>query len=209
MFFLASNKYILPIFKNIRRSIVYSNNLRHNLIETIDSNNFFDTLKQNLYEIDANHNYLLNTNKTLDSKSYFKQTILNDLKYFSANFNPEKKLLINKIRELDFSNLYNEYNYVKHPIEEYDLFTAYLIIWGNNAKTPIHFHSSYGCCILNLNGLWLENIYYKNGDKKNTNIFKSNTVSYIDNEIGSHEIKYLNLYPGVSVNIYSPSKELQ
>lgn len=203
----SSSKFILSkLNTNIFRSL--TTEINKDLINIIKATNNFYNLKQNLYSIGNKHYFDLEY-KSSYTKDYFKSHVLKELESFSKEINIEKSILVNKIRNIDCSYLYNEYNYFKYPLVEYDLFTAYLIIWGGNAKTPIHYHSSNGCCILNLDGLWLENIFDDSGNKIKSNILKSNSISYINNEIGSHQIIHLNSYPGISINIYSPSIELQ
>lgn len=205
---LSSSKFILSkLNTNVFRSLTTEINEELTNILKLSSN--FYNFKQNLSSI-RNHYAKSDLDfNSIYTKNYFKTKILTELESFSKEMHIEKKIFVDNIRRKDFSYLYNEYNYLKYPLVEYDLFTAYLIIWGINAKTPIHYHSSNGCCILNLDGLWLENIYDNSGIKIKSNILKSNSISYINNEIGSHQITHLNSYPSISINIYSPSIELQ
>lgn len=195
--------------KNNTRSFMFSRNIKSNLINSIIlSNNCFPNFKQNLEKININYEKKILRNNKLDSKKFFKENIIKELESFSKENMLEKRFICNKIHNIDHSAFYNEYNYYKLPLVEYDLFNAYLIIWGKASKTPVHYHAANGCCILKLDGLWLENIFDKYGNNIKSTIFKSNSISYIDNTIGSHQITYLNSYPGISINIYSPSKEL-
>ena len=104
---------------------------------------------------------------------------------------------------------FNEYNYFKYPFLKTDLLTAYLIIWNYNAETNIHTHPSNGCYILNLDGKWEETIYNtKNVEKR---IIHGRDVCFINNEIGSHKVKFIESdfsKVGFSLNIYSPTSEI-
>lgn len=105
---------------------------------------------------------------------------------------------------------FNDYNYFKYPFIKTDFLTAYLIIWNYNAETNIHTHPSNGCYILKLDGEWDETIYNSCNIEKR--IIKSRDVCFINDEIGSHKVKFLEndvSKIGFSLNIYSPSSKIE
>tara|TARA_B100000575_G_C23108106_1_gene639765 strand:- start:324 stop:971 length:648 start_codon:yes stop_codon:yes gene_type:complete len=207
MIFFSNFKNSFFAIKNCIR--FYSFSKGHNLESIIASNSSIDIFKKNLLLIDKNFETYIKPKSKETQQIYFKSSILNELNLLSFSLNLNKHSLIKEIRNYDYSNLYNEYNYYKYPLLNTDFCTAYFIIWGINAKTPLHYHSSNGCYMLTLDGMWKENIYNNKGVKKDSQIYKSNNLSFIDNTIGCHDIKYLNKeHVGLSINIYSPSIEL-
>jgi len=157
-------------------------------------------LKNNLSLI-RNRNELNNTTKYLDE--------------FLLNINKNKnKQEIDKIKSIistNYKNIeFNQYNYYKHIFCHTDFLSAYLIVWGKNAETNIHIHPSNGCFILNISGKWEETIYNSN-QQMNKRELNEDQISFIDNNIGSHKVKYLYEFtsnPGISLNIYSPTSEI-
>ena len=138
------------------------------------------------------------------------------------NLGNELEEISNKIKSDDINHLksvvsdnfyrinFNEYNYFKFPFLETDFLTAYLIIWNYNAETNIHTHPSNGCYILKLDGQWEETIYTSKHIEKR--LINSLDVCFINNEIGSHKVKFLEnkcSKVGFSLNIYSPTIEIE
>ena len=127
--------------------------------------------------------------------------------------NAIKKEDINSLKCIVADNFYrinfNEYNYFKYPFLKTDLLTANLIIWNYNAETNIHTHPSNGCYILKLDGRWEETTYNSQNIEKK--LINSSDVCFINNEIGSHKVKFIeNDFSkiGFSLNIYSPTSEI-
>jgi hypothetical protein len=117
-----------------------------------------------------------------------------------------KSFIYKNYSEINF----NQYNYYKYPFLKTPFITAYLIIWNINAETNIHFHPSNGCYILKLCGKWKETIY--KSDIEYERILKEGETCFINNEIGSHKVRFIpdcSNDLGISLNIYSPSDEIE
>ena len=91
-------------------------------------------------------------------------------------------------------------------------FDMFVITWQPGQKSPIHYHSVFGCSYLMLQGKLMENRYIL---ARENNVMKPigcrvhtpGTAGYINNNIGAHSIhnKFNSL--AVSLHIYSPLRE--
>ena len=212
---------------NVERSTCHSIKKYHfhSNINSIYKSKLFSTRIKNYFSKNKALDNMINNLSNLDFTSNFKndcRIILEDCKLLL-----EKKDIddIYKILEKEYfviENSMNKNKYYKQELVKTDILTAYLLIWGSNAETDIHFHASNGCYSYNLNGSWKETIYknfnYSNNLIKKTQSLKSGDITYINNYIGAHQIKFLGNLDidnkldhknfGFSINIYSPTSEI-
>ena len=104
-------------------------------------------------------------------------------------------------------NISKEKGYNKTLITQNDFFELYLISWLPNNSSLVHNHQDNGCVFKVLEGQLKEDIFLE--DQKtivtSRNILKNQT-SYIDNQIGYHQIKNSNNYFCYSLHLYPPSE---
>ena len=177
-------------------------------------------LKRNLNAFSYNLDSFLRSNRpitqfnnkinSLKTKNDFRNTEYY-LKTLKKNITPSD---LGKVYEIINQNNslieFNKYNYYKHLIKQTELVSAYLIVWNKNAETNIHTHPSNGCFILNLSGNWEENIYQNNSEVTKRFLYQNN-ISFINNQVGAHKVKYLYDFTGkigLSINVYSPTSEI-
>lgn len=115
--------------------------------------------------------------------------------------------ILKKYKSSDYkkyiNNTKNIYN--RQLIHRNDNYDMYLITWGINSKSKIHNHSNNGCCLKLLDGKLEENIYDSNLSLKETNLFNSDSISFMSNSIGYHDIKNIDKNnASISLHIYSP-----
>jgi cysteine dioxygenase len=123
--------------------------------------------------------------------------------------------LLNNYHYRDFEKEINDFKdnidetmnntYLKQQIYKDNNYDMYLIYWLKDSASEIHDHTKHGCIFKILKGDVYEEIYdTKTMNMKEFNNYKSETIAYIDNDIGYHKI--INNYPGtsVSLHIYSP-----
>lgn len=106
-------------------------------------------------------------------------------------------------------NMIKDKGYNKTLINQNDFFELYLISWLPNNSSLIHNHQDNGCVFKVLEGELNENIFLE--DQKTCVTSKnilSNQTSYIDNQIGYHQIKNPNNYFCYSLHLYPPSTKL-
>jgi hypothetical protein len=84
----------------------------------------------------------------------------------------------------------------------FPLIDIYKINWNKNMKSKIHDHSKYGCIMFLYQGILKENIYCKNLNRIRTNIHISPKITYINDNIGYHNIKPLK--DSKSIHFYFP-----
>lgn len=94
------------------------------------------------------------------------------------------------------------HDYVRIPIKVNDDFDIYILIW-KNCITKIHNHAKNGCVMKILEGNLIENRFDKQLNKISTKKLNKNNISYIDDNIGYHNIQNINGI-SVSLHIYSP-----
>lgn len=90
-------------------------------------------------------------------------------------------------------------NHVIHT-KEYELL---ILCWQPNQGSPIHNHPKQGCLLKVLEGELSEKKYNKSNYIVET-IYKTGEVSYIDNQLGVHQIKNQNQEKAVSLHLYVP-----
>jgi len=114
------------------------------------------------------------------------------LNYNGSDWIKYKKLLVNGYNKTKiYSNV------------DYDLI---LINWSKGTKSKIHDHSDNGCVFKVLEGKLCEKIYEPNTlIYKQTNIFKKNELSYINDIIGYHSIENIYSQNSYSLHLYVPS----
>lgn len=102
-------------------------------------------------------------------------------------------------------------NYHKITIYKNNLVEVYLIVWFDNALTPIHDHPDGGCLVKIIKGRLIEDVYQNVGNSQAIHV-KSNILNQLDinyktgNKI-LHQIK-ANEY-SVSLHIYFPPNYTQ
>lgn len=104
----------------------------------------------------------------------------------------------------DFKNKINfiKNEYYRNIVYSNNLFEIIIISWSPSSITPIHYHPENGCLLKILQGELNEELFLNNKDIKN-NILTTNSISYLDNNIGTHRISTKE--NTVSLHIYSPS----
>ena len=129
----------------------------------------------------------------------------NILNYFHQNENLSNlnKSHLNDIK-LSIDSKINNFidTYVKIPIKVNDKFDIYILIW-NKCITKIHNHAKNGCIMKVLKGSLLENRFDEKLKKISSNKIDENSISYIDDSLGYHNIQN-NKELCVSLHIYSP-----
>jgi len=100
----------------------------------------------------------------------------------------------------------NKNNYNREKIYSCNLFDIYIITWDIGQKSLIHDHSDNGCLLKVLQGKLSENVYNPKLNLIKTNICddKNNNISYMDNNIGLHNIENIGDEIVVTFHIYSP-----
>ncbi len=83
------------------------------------------------------------------------------------------------------------------------IYMKYIITWNKNKLSKIHDHSSNGCILKLLKGKLLETRYNNKLEILEENIVDENSISYIKNENGLHNIKNISDDISVSIHIYS------
>jgi len=82
--------------------------------------------------------------------------------------------------------------YKRMPIHEEELFKLYYIKWGENIYSGIHGHPNKRCFFKTLEGTLQEDIYIRKFgnyyDKTHGIVHNRNSVGYIDDTIGFHNI---------------------
>ena len=123
------------------------------------------------------------------------------------------QFLVNKYNGDDWiqyqDNISKEKGYNKTLITQNDFFELYLISWLPNNSSLVHNHQDNGCVFKVLQGRLHEDIFLE--DKKtciDSKTISNNQTSYIDNQIGYHQIKNLNNYFCYSLHLYPPSVKL-
>ena len=104
-------------------------------------------------------------------------------------------------------NMIKDKGYNKTLITQSDFFELYLISWLPNNSSIVHNHQDNGCVFKVLEGQLNEDIFLE--DQKTCITSKnilSNQSSYIDNQIGYHQIKNLNDSFSYSLHLYPPSE---
>ena len=184
------------VFNNLSLPNRYLNSFTYNLNSFLKSNIPFTQFNKNIESINKNieFKYTEDYLKTLK-----KDITQNDISNLYQVINNNNSLIE-----------FNKYNYHKHLIKQTELISAYFIIWNKNAETNIHTHPSNGCYILNLSGNWEENVYHNNSDITKRFLYQNN-ISFINNQLGAHKVKYLYDFSGeigLSINVYSPTSEI-
>ena len=82
----------------------------------------------------------------------------------------------------------------------------YHIKWKKRIQSKIHDHSKYGCFMILYKGIIKENIYNKNLEKIRTNYHVAPKITYINDNIGYHDVKALKKTK--SLHIYFPKKHI-
>ena len=103
--------------------------------------------------------------------------------------------------------VFNKYGYSKNIIYSNNILTAFVVFWKPFSETPIHRHASNGCHVLKIDGTWQEELYKNDGIIESRGLTSGN-VCFIDNSIGKHKMYYTGNDMGVSLNIYSPTAEI-
>jgi len=93
-----------------------------------------------------------------------------------------------------------ENNYTKYTIYQDNLIEVIVIAWDIDVITGYHKHPKNGCILKVLNGKLTESVLLEN--KINNKKIIKNSISYIDDKIGIHSIKSLDI--SYTLHIYSP-----
>lgn len=105
------------------------------------------------------------------------------------------------IRDFKFDKCVGD-NYARKIIYRDTNKEIIMIQWNKNAKTRIHDHPENGCIIKLLCGRLKEYVYDNYNQLIESKIIKQNDISYIDSDIGLHQI--IALEDSCSLHIYSP-----
>ena len=99
-----------------------------------------------------------------------------------------------------------ENNYKKNVIYRDEKMSLELISWGSKSFTNIHDHAEYGCFMKVMDGRLRENIFSaQNNHFLRTKKLNTNTISYINNKIGHHNIfNENNNKNSYSIHLYFP-----
>lgn len=201
-------------FNKIFRNIIYAKNmstikyhvstfseLNNDLNSYFKNSTSFEKLKVNLSNKESNDDFKETTKD--DLKEYFSNLTYSEFDNLYGLVNDNLSLIKNNV---------NQNNYLKHKVFSTDLLSVYLIVWTENAITDIHYHASNGCHILKLSGEWREDIYKNNlKDIRFSRKLEGGNSVYIENTMGAHKVYFINDITefGLSVNIYSPTCELE
>lgn len=101
-------------------------------------------------------------------------------------------------------NSYLNTGYTRTLLYTNTKYDIYLIEWAKMSETEYHDHSEGGCAMKVLVGNLFEQKISKKYGKINS-FLPTNSVSYIDNDIGYHKIKEITNNPAISIHVYFPS----
>ena len=154
-----------------------------------------------------NTNYSFNNRFTLESS----KSILEEYNNMDWVDYVQQIKCKNAIRPFNSSSYYK---LLLPYTDKYDLFDMYLIKWPMGSISNVHGHHDYGCIFKVLQGDLNEKIYQGEAsdyDSKNVildNKLNRNDTSYIDNEIGYHQIKNnSDSMCGYTLHIYGKNRE--
>jgi cysteine dioxygenase len=96
--------------------------------------------------------------------------------------------------------------YTKKLIYRNESFEIFIITWNIDVQSNIHDHSENGCFLKLLEGSLTENRYgVKTKELFSSKCIEKNEITYIDNNIGLHDIINNNKNNiSVSIHVYSP-----
>lgn len=96
--------------------------------------------------------------------------------------------------------------YQRMPIHEEQLFKLYYIKWGENIYSGIHGHPNKRCFFKTLEGTLQEDIYIRKFgnyyDKRHGIVHNRNSVGYIDDTVGFHNIINTGEKDAYSLHLY-------
>lgn len=78
-----------------------------------------------------------------------------------------------------------------------------LMAWGSMAQTPIHMHNLSCCWTRVLQGRLVERVFSLNPELLKVNILEQSGKSYIDDDIGPHQVLNLEDRPALSLHLYA------
>jgi hypothetical protein len=135
----------------------------------------------------------------------------NIIQKINENFSNNLKKMIPIFENINFDFLKNtEFqedetkSYLRNILFQNDKFELILIKWKPKSESLIHDHSINGCILKVIDGKLEETLYNKNIKLIKETIYQKGNINYIDNQIGYHKIKNLNLEPTYSIHLYSP-----
>jgi predicted metal-dependent enzyme (double-stranded beta helix superfamily) len=143
-------------------------------------------------------------NKNINSieKLYFKTL----LKYNPNNSIRSVHKLLKNYNGNDWQKYvaFNKKKYKRICLKQFSspYFEFILICWKKGQNAPIHNHPKKGCLVKILKGQLKEIYYDHNLIQTNQSIYSDNSVSYLDDTIGYHEI--IPLEDTISLHIYAP-----
>ena len=161
------------------------------LFNTMNSSIFLRNILKRLNNIDNVYEYK-SLSRYLTSISDFR----------IKNYNDFKTEII-----YDKNIMFNKYGYSKNIIYSNNLLTAFVVFWKPFSETSIHGHARNGCHVLKIDGTWQEELYKNDGIIESRGLTSGN-VCFIDNSIGKHKMYYTGNDMGVSLNIYSPTADI-
>jgi len=108
---------------------------------------------------------------------------------------------LNKIK-IDFSFYrIEDKTYYRNLLYQDDILEIYLIVWAKDSLAEFHYHPKGGCMMKILQGKLHEDLKLLENNQIYSKIYTTGEFSYIDNSIGSHQVKALeNTY---SLHFYS------
>ena len=119
----------------------------------------------------------------------------------------ELKYLLDKYNYNDWKEYrkLNDNTYEKNLIFRNKDYEMFLICWNKNQFSGIHNHSENGCIYKVVEGQLSEFLYDPNNlNLKQSTSFNTNSVGYIDDNIGYHKMGNDLRKPACSIHIYSP-----
>lgn len=91
--------------------------------------------------------------------------------------------------------------FIKRKIP-FPLIDIYLFQWNKLKPTGIHDHAEKGCYIWLLKGVLKEDIYNKHLRRIKSRVYKSPSISFMNNDIGYHCVQPLQ--KSISLHFYYP-----
>lgn len=86
-----------------------------------------------------------------------------------------------------------------------NIFGMYLIEWNSFCHTSVHNHPEGGCLMKILDGSIIEQRFMNAESFSTIEVFNTNDISYINDNLGIHRIMNDKIYNAYSLHIYSPN----
>ena len=130
------------------------------------------------------------------------------LKYNPHNSIQTIRNLLKKYNDIDWKKYvsFNKKKYKRIPLTHFSspYFEFIIICWKKGQNAPVHNHPKNGCLVKILKGSLKEIHYNKNLISTKEHIHSTNSISYLDDTLGYHEV--IPMEDTVSLHIYAPPK---